>query len=258
MSKMSSKLVCAGVMVAVGAVASADTVRVTKYVSQYIWDETPVRGVSDSPAGWGGESWQGPVAGPGNKTNFYLTAADMVEAFGGNISIGDIAKISFHTKRDTGDEADDLFFMNVYTEPTGSDDSASWYKSRLLIAPDEGGSQTNDVWQLWSSDNSESSTNQLTFEDTARNGFSGPEGDIGSWTLPGRDYSTEMFSQMAIGTNSGNNGNNTYVDGITFTLFDGSVGEFDMQFTVIPLPTGSALAGLGLLGVAARRRRPEL
>lgn len=256
MSKTSTKLVSIGVLMAVGAVASADTVRVTKYVSQYVWDETPVRGAFDSPAGWGGQSFQGPVAGPGNKTNFYLTQSDMIAAFGSNVTMGDIAKISFHTKRDGADVTDDLFFMNIYTVPTGTDDSASWYKSRLLINPDEGSSQINDVWQKWSSDDSESSTNQLKIEDTKRNGFSGPEGDVGTWIVDGRNYSSEVFGSMAIGTNSGDNGNNTYVDGITITLFNGDNGEFDLQ--AIPLPSGSALAGLGLLGVAARRRRPQL
>jgi hypothetical protein len=245
------RILGAGVLCLVAGVAAADTVRVVKYVDQYVWDEQPVRGVmGDAPTGWGGQSWQGPSTG---KTNFYLTQADMTEAFGSNVDVGDIAKISFHTKRDTGDETDGLFFLNLYTVPTGSDDSASWYKSRLTMNPVEG-TQVNDVWQLWSSDDSESSTTQLRIRDTNR--FGGTYGDVGPWTISSRDYSAEVFGSLAIGTNSADNGNNTYVDGLTITLTDGSVGEFDMQ--VVPLPSAAAMAGLGLLGCGARRRRASL
>ena len=72
--------------------------------------------------------------------------------------------------------------------------------------------------------------------------------------MNGRDYTSELFNLLSIGTNSGDNGNNTYVDGVTITLVNGDVGEFDMQ-VIVPLPTtaGLGLAGLGL--VALRRRR---
>jgi len=251
-------MVCAGsVLCFAGAGASADTVRVVKYASEYAWDEEPVRGVvGDSPTGWGGQCWQGPPTG---KTNFYLTTADIQAAFGDpNLELGDIAKISFHTKRDSADASDKLFFLNLYTVPTGSDDSASWYKSRLLMDPDFGhgtDSREFDIWQLWSSDDGESATNQLKIADTGRNGFNEALlGDVGTWIINGRDYTSELFGLLAIGTNSGDNGNNTYVDGLTITLVNGDTGEFDMQ-VLVPLPSaaGMSLAGLGL--IAVRRRR---
>jgi hypothetical protein len=70
-------------------------------------------------------------------------------------------------------------------------------------------------------------------------------------------YGTEKIEMISIQTDSGWNGFDGFVDGLTITLANGNVGQVDLA--AVPEPTTLAiwgtLGGLGLIAARRRRRR---
>lgn len=221
-------------------------------------------GSNSAAPGFGTGSFQA-AAGAGQKSEIYIPVSSL---FSGAVHVGDIASISYWTnKSGTGGDPDWTFLM--YTKPTGSDDSASWYKSRLNSEPYFSGSTVaSNTWHEWSS---APGANSMKFYDQPRGGAFGTYTDPTladltsgpvTWTNSvTRDYTAEELNILSFQTGSAwANGFAGLLDGLTITLDDGQVGvvNFENTLTVVPLP-GAAWAGLsglvGLAGFGAIRRR---
>jgi hypothetical protein len=101
----------------------------------------------------------------------YLTP-DYLFKHAEDVTIDSLTHVSYRTKKDkeiSGSEPYNVYFQ-LYTEPDGMDDQASWYGYRITAEPYF--SQDLDAqggeWTMWST---EEGDNQLTFFDDAYVGF---------------------------------------------------------------------------------------
>ncbi len=260
---------CVVVVVVAGTVASADTTR--EDAAPFAYDETAARGnLGDAPSGWGNTSWQGPDTGKLNYHVWYTeisggAAVDLDDLFGAGhgLTVADVESISYHTKKGASVPADRDFWLSVYTqEENDGEDAGSWYDSRLHARPDVGPSYsdsfTYDAWNLWSTDDAASSTNQLMFYDSGRgwNGYYETLENLGADEVTwgngeSHDYRNELLKSITLQTDSGWDGFDGNLDGLTITLADGDIGEVNM----VPEPVTMSLLGFGGLAVLRRRRR---
>jgi hypothetical protein len=213
----------------------------------YPYDGAQCRRVSDdAPAGWGTSCWQGPTT---YKMNYHVWFEDiggdavvsLEDLFGAGhgLTVADLEKISFQTKKDTNVPISRDFWVTIYTKlQNDSDNSSTWFDSRLNALPDEGPgympSFVYDEWNLWSTDDGESPTNQLRFYDSGRNYWNEyvtldqlATGDIDWTAYADHDYSEEELLAISIHTDSGWNGFDGTVDALTIVA-GGMVGEVDL------------------------------
>ncbi|WP_197428104.1 hypothetical protein [Halogeometricum sp. CBA1124] len=135
--------------------------------------------------------------------------------------MGDIQSLTYHTKKVgapvDGSNAPNIY-VNVYTEPDGVDDTASWYGYRLTLEPylSRNLMAPADEWVEWST---EPGTNQLTVFDAAKAGVFGFYGqptlqDLQSGTVNWKqdygygadeeiDYASEEVKYIVFDTGSG-------------------------------------------------------
>ncbi len=232
------------------SVAMASTVTI-KVLPQDVPDETEPRGnLGDAPTGFGPDSWQGPVSGTGNKTNWharYLADGDALSALfpaeAATMSVNDIASISYWTKRPSASVgAGEDWWIQLYTRPDGVDDGGSWYGYRFINNYQD---HTDvDAWTQYSTSDA-----GWTFRENKKNLAPQNYADFQS------TYGNELVEMISVQTNSGWNGFDGYMDGLEITLTNGSVGR--VNFEVVPEPATVALIGLGLVAGALflRRRR---
>jgi hypothetical protein len=229
-------------------------------------DEEEPRGISgDYPTGWGSGSWQGPATGKSNYHVWYTAQMETLFGAGHGITVGDLSSLSYYTKKDASIPWQDDWWLSIYTVPEGDgDDSGSWYDSRLHARPDIGPgysqSFTYGQWNLWATDNSGITTNQLQFYDSGRgwNGYyatlaSLAAGEVTWGNSQSHDYSDEIVKAITIQTDSGWDGFDGQVDGLTITLNDGQVGE--VNFEPVPVPAAVWLLGSGLIGLVGIKRK---
>lgn len=213
-------------------------------------DEQPPRVNSgDAPTGWGPDSWQGPAAGAGNKTNWHARyAADgdylssIFPAEAASLTIADLASISYFTKTDAAIPAGRDWWIQIYTRPDGVDDARSWYGYKFT-------NNYNDhahtgTWQQWSTDAG------MTFN---------LDGSAVELTLAGlaAGYGSELVEMISVQTDSGWSGFDGYIDGLEITLANGSVGRvnFEAVERSVPEPGMLWLLGSGMLIAAGRGLR---
>jgi hypothetical protein len=192
-------------------------------------------------------SFQADAASGGGKSQIYV---DPSLLFGHSITIGDIASMSYFTNKG-GTGADPDWTLLLYTKPTGSSDTASWYHARLNSEPYFTQSTVaSNTWHQWSTNDP---TNPLRFYDAARSGTFGTytdptlsqiqSGTI-SWTSD--SYATQTVELLSFQTGSAwASGFTGLLDGFNITLTDATTG--DINFEAVPLPS-SAWAGILLLG----------
>ena len=186
-------------------------------------DEEPPRvNVGDAPAGFGPDSWQGPAAGAGNKTNWharYLADGDALStlfpADAATLTIADLAEISYFTNRPLGTPAGRDWWIQIYTRPTGVGDAASWYHDRFINNYDD--HAAIDVWTEHSTDSG------MTFNLQTP---AGPELTLAELIAAHGDDLVEMIS---VQTDSGWNGFDGFVDGLTIRLVNGNVGRVNFE-----------------------------
>jgi len=208
-------------------------------------DEEPPRiNVGDAPAGFGPDSWQGPATGKTNWHARYIADGDYLSvlfpADVAGLTINDIESISYHTNRPAGTPAGRDWWVQIYTRPTGSGDDASWYKSRFINNYND--HTHENVWMEHSTDTG------MTF----RKNSGTTTGHMSLGDLQ-NDFGTELIEMFSVQTDSGWNGFDGYMDGLTITLTNGSVGI--VNFEAIPEPTSLTLLGMSSLALLFRRNR---
>jgi len=237
-----SLLLLSGTLVALGALPAIAGV-IDVYPNTPALSDTAgsVKGMpGDSAPGFGDGSWQA----TGVKTNYYVTPEEL---FGHAILISDIASIAYWTKQDGFLGSN--WNLYLYTAPTASDNSAGWYKSRLVgIAPDGPAG--------WN----QQSTSTLNWSDPSRNdsNYSSPVTwaaiQAGSVTWPSgtpRDYRSETVEFFSLQTDSGANSFQGLVDGLRITLTGNESAAVNFE---TPEPGSWSLFAIGAVLVCLGRR----
>ncbi len=196
-------------------------------------DETDPRPAPGEAApGWGTSSWQGPATG---KSNFHVRVdadgAYWNQILGATATVSQLQSLSYWTKSPTDNQD---WWMTIYTAPETGD--SGWYHSKIQGNYNH---TANGNWNLWTT-----ADNSLMF-------------DGQSLADMITDHGSETIMSITLQTNSGWDGFDGYVDGLTISLTDGRVGMVD--FAAVPEPTTLAIWGtLGGLGlIAVRRRRKQ-
>lgn len=169
---------------------------------------------------------------------------EMREALG-EFTIGDIAAIEVHSRRNLESSAD--LTMLIYTTPTGTDDDSGWYKSRLHADFANSRELEAPVGE-WNAFSTTRGDNQLQFWDyrnsNVNNGVQPKEGSHFSLnrmkaapvdpvaadgtTLAPRAYADQTVKYITFMTYSGQGDFDVSIDGITIRLKDGSAVNIDL------------------------------
>lgn len=175
------------------------------------------------------------------KTDMYFTPSAL---FGRDVTLGEIAKISYWTKKGTTHVVDPAdWYLTIYTKPYASDvSSASWYGDRIGTEPyfSENLADPANTWNNWTTDGA---VNKLRFfESTA----GAPGANFGSYTDPdwatfvagnalsGDPYAGHEVLFFSIQTGSAwAAGFTGQVDGLTITLADGSVANVNFESALL-------------------------
>ncbi|MCR4428193.1 MAG: PKD domain-containing protein [Caldiserica bacterium] len=189
---------------------------------------------------WGSACWRN--VGDSNKFEMNLDPS----VFGISFTIDQIQSISYHTKKETPEDAPD-FYLVIYSQTDGSNDHG-WYGYKLIAEPyfSESLNAPSGQWNEWSTD---PGTNQLTFFDPDTIGSFGFYGqptlqdiqngpiDWNSYknTLPETsiDYGNEVVKYISFQTASNwTTGFSGCIDAISISLTDGTVVNIDLENTL--------------------------
>ena len=218
-------------MLVVSAAGHADTIVLGKDIATLV---NILATNAESQTGYG--AWQ---ANGSTKAELYVTPDGL---FGRSVNIGELAKITYYTKKG-GPQGDPDWYINIYTMPyTGGD--SSWYGNRLTTEPLYSNNLNAPAgqWNQWSTD---AGNNQLTFFDsnhTVYGFYGGPVlGDVtsgpvnwGDYPTSGStdviDYSTQEIKYIVLATgNTWANGFDGFVDAIRIELTDASWVLLDLE-----------------------------
>lgn len=166
--------------------------------------------------------------------------------FGYDFGISDIADISYHTFKNTAQNGVN-FYINIYTDPDGIDDDASWYGHRITFEPLYA-YNFNDALGVWNTWTTSSGTNQVTAFDsnhTVIGFYNGPtladlqagSLDWGTYPTSGStdviDYSGESVKFIVLDTGNPWAASFVgYVDGITISLTNGDSATVDLDIAL--------------------------
>ena len=249
------KLLIALLALMVLPVISASTTNLVVTPSSPIFDSNNVVGVSgDAAPGFPSGSFASDGSG---KTDMYFTPDAL---FGKNITLGDIASISYFTKKGTTHtvNASDWSLI-IYTKPYNGDvSSSSWYGDRIGTEP-YFAMNLNDpanTWNRWSTDGA---TNQLRFYEST-NGYFGAYTDpvwatfVAGNALSGYPYAGHEVLFFSVQTGSAwADGFTGQVDGLSIVLKDDSVATVNFENekgAANDVPEFGVLAALGVVGLA--------
>jgi len=213
----------------------------------YDWDSAAPITAAGAPTAYGASSFYASVAQAGaTQPDRYRTfRIGLRTLFGHNVTIGQLSKLSYYTKKPADQTGIDWRFSiyttagDLATDPNeqviGPGDIAKWYRNRIqnhapaalnLNAP-------ADQWNLWST---AVGTNQIQFY-TNRPGFTAEdiafsELTTGTVTRGGStwDFSGEevMMIDVCLGANSGGGTGESQVDGIRIELLNGQTADIDL------------------------------
>ena len=261
MNLMNGSAQKAGALLVVASVTiTAPSLAGVTYSTISVGPDTPgwynQAGLTSTIAG-GFDGTQSSLAASGTgKNQFYITGADL---FGGSsLTLGDIASITYSTKK-SGDAGSPDWFIQIYTDPYTDSPGSSWYGNRIQAEPYLASNIDAPAgeWNEWTT---ASGINSLNWGDSYENDFGA---NIGGWdalksssVLGGSGtYGEAGVQRFTFGTGSGwAAGFNGEIGPITVTFNNGTGTIIDFAAST-PVPGPAGLAGLVGLAVVGRRRR---
>ncbi len=170
------------------------------------------------------------------KAELYFTPANL---FGHPVTLGDIARMSYWTKKVTTHVVDvQDWFLAVYTTPYAGQ-ATGWYGARIEAEPYFAANltETANAWNEWSTDGA---INQLRFFESTYGYFGSPTDPswsdfvtgsslIGTHTSTPVPYAGQNILYFSVQTASGATGFTGQLDGVRIELKDGEVVEIDLQ-----------------------------
>ncbi|MCP4011999.1 MAG: hypothetical protein GY728_02705 [Phycisphaeraceae bacterium] len=261
MNLMNGSAQKAGALLVVASVTiTAPSLAGVTYSTISVGPDTPgwynQAGLTSTIAG-GFDGTQSSLAASGTgKNQFYITGADL---FGGSsLTLGDIASITYSTKK-SGDAGSPDWFIQIYTDPYTDSPGSSWYGNRIQAEPYLASNIDAPAgeWNEWTT---ASGINSLNWGDSSENDFGA---NIGGWdalksssVLGGSGtYGEAGVQRFTFGTGSGwAEGFNGEIGPITVTFNNGTGTIIDFAAST-PVPGPAGLTGLVGLAVVGRRRR---
>ena len=176
------------------------------------------------------------------KSDIYIPADSL---FGREVTLGEIASISYWTKTGATHTADPRdWYLNIYTKRYAGQIGTSFYGMRIGTEPYFSANLADpaNTWNQWSTDGA---TNQLRFFESTYNYFGGyadPDFDtfVAGNSLAGsrgasRPYATQPILYFSPQTGSGwADGFTGQLDGLRIELTDGSVANINFEPYVVP------------------------
>jgi len=175
----------AGMVIIAGVLVHAVSTTFVITPTSMVFSSENINGVmQDSAPGFG----TGSFASNGvAKTDMYFAPEAL---FGREINLGEVASISYWTKKGTTHTQDIVdWFLNIYTKPYGGQvGSAGWYGDRIGAEPyfSINLNDPGSTWNQWSTDTGD---NQLRFFESTHGA---PGATFGSYTDP--DWATLLAS----------------------------------------------------------------
>jgi len=181
------------------------------------------------------------------KQGFYFAGDfDGLDELPSTYTVADIEEVSYWLYEPSNLDPSDIY-LNIYTRPEGdSDDTVSWYDSRLQALPSDanGGSPnfTPGEWNEFST--ASGASNTLTWSDGSRSGldFTLPlptlddvQSDAIDWSTYGpslsttHDYRDEEVLALSLQVASNNTDLEAYIDDVTVRLRNGDTLRLDLE-----------------------------
>lgn len=209
-------------------------------------------GSPDFADGFGPGSWQANATT--GKSEFYVTPQEL---FGRNVTVGDLASISYFTKKDTTHSANtaDWFFAIYTAKYVGQD--AGWYGNRISTEPyfAEDIVETAGTWTQWVTGDGQN--NRLRFFDSTNNQYFGSytDGFLSALTASNA-YKDQQIMYFSIQTGSAwASGFTGLVDGLNIELTTGDIGQVNMIPVPVPEPLTMTAAFLAIGGLGSYLRK---
>jgi len=170
------------------------------------------------------------------KAELYFKPVDL---FGHAVTLGQIASVSYWTKKDTTHAVDvHDWFLAIYTDMYAGQ-TGGWYGARIGAEPylADNIDETPGSWTKWSTDGAE---NQLRFFESTY-GYFGSSSDpawsafVAGSSLTGANsavavpYEAQQVQFLSVQTASSAAGFQGQLDGIRIELKDGAIAEIDLQ-----------------------------
>jgi len=217
-------------------------------------------GSADYAPGFAPGSWQGDATVAGTKAEYYVSPAAL---FGGPVTIGQLASISYFTNKDTTHAVDASdWYLVIYTVANPAlPVHGSWYGNRINSEPyfSQNIVETAGTWTQWVTDAGEN--NRLRFFDSTSGYFGSYTDGFLSDLTANPAYANQEILAFSIQTGSAwAPGFDGLVDGLEITLTNADVGQVNFVAAPVPEPLtmASAFFAIGGLGTYIRRRTRAL
>ncbi len=238
--------------VGVAGVKASVTVSETLYPSDTASSGDPLpTGYTGSYApGYASSSWES----NGNKLELYLSPGYLGFS---TINLGstgnNLSSISYWTDKLNAVQGD--WYINLYTNTTGSNDAASWYHDRLTFLTADGSYRATAATNTWTQATTGSGSDQLLLTAVNNTFLSSANYQTLGQVESSANYDTQTVKYITLTVASNATTLRSLVDGLQFSSGDGSTATFNLE---APEPTTLALfgiAGAGALLLLPRRKR---